>query len=169
MANDTRDEVELYWKEKEVRFGGKAEYKVFARFLGDTLRGPNELTGLIYIIAGQLVFEDFEKQPGFLASLIKKKKETYQKTEIILDIREIRDMKNVSQGSAKLRLAGNEKETEALTGIKKFFAVGIHQFTMAGGESYFFEILSKNGPEKTIAKTKAAFPEGLQDRESGDI
>lgn len=156
---ESKDEVQQYWKEKEHIYGGPVEYRAFARLLGSTRQGSVDLAGLIFIASGQMVFEDFEKQPGFLNSLFfRKKAGTYKKTEFSIKTADIREIKIVSQTAAKAMIAGSLKETKPIAGIQKIVSVSVHEFVMDGGFSYFFEVLNKVGPETILKKTAGETP-----------
>lgn len=143
MDNEEKNEAAEFWKEKEASYGGELRYRSFARYLGSTVSGSHELSGLIFLVNDLLVFEDFEREAGMFGFLVKKKKNSYQKTVLEIPALEIQEIRQVAQGTASARMAGAPGPSKPLSGFMKFFSVVVYELNMNNGDCFYFEILDK--------------------------
>ena len=66
------DHVKIFWDERRKLYGGGIQFRSFARLLGGGGDKGEDLSGLLYLVGEQLIFEDFEKEGGFLGLFMKK-------------------------------------------------------------------------------------------------
>jgi len=137
-------EAREFWQEKEAHYGGTLEYRSFCRFLGGTAEGASELSGLLFLVNGKLIFEDFEREDGIFGFLIRRKKSAYKKTVMEMPVSDIRGLRQISQGTAQSRIAGLAGPSRPMSAAARFFSVVIHELEMADGNSLFFEIMDKS-------------------------
>ena len=152
MENENNSEAAEFWKEKEDLYGGKIEFRSFARYLGNTVSGSADLSGLLYLVNGRLIFEDFEKEPSMFGFLIKKKKSVYEKTLIEIPASEIRDLNQVSQGTSAGRMAGIPGPSQPISALARIFSVVVRELNMNDGNAYYFEILDKSSLAEALGK-----------------
>jgi len=152
MDKEERNEAAEFWKEKETAYGGELRYRSFARYLGSTAAGSRELSGLLFLVNDLLVFEDFEREAGMFGFLVKKKKTAYQKTVLEMSAPEIREIRQIAQGTASARMAGAPGPSKPLSGFMKFFSVVVYELNMNNGDSFYFEILDKGSLIQALEK-----------------
>ena len=147
-------QAEEFWRQKEIQYSGTITFRTFTRFLGALGDDKRDLTGLLYIINGQLIFEDFEKEGGLFGLLFKAKKSTYEKTVFSIDISQIAEIKEISQGAASSRLSGNPQPAKPISKIGKIFSVVVTEITATDGNSYYFEIMDKTSLTKAVEEAR---------------
>ncbi|MDR1894776.1 MAG: hypothetical protein LBQ61_08870 [Spirochaetales bacterium] len=160
MNNEGQTQAQEYWNEKESLYGGRTEYRAFVRLLGSAPGGGSERAGLLFVIGGKVIFEDFERERGFWDILTSgKNRAPYQKTLLELKIEEIQSIVLVSQSQAKARISGRLPACRPVSGPEKIFSVIIHEVNMEGGTAWYFEILSTQGLKAFLEARKKDPPE----------
>ena len=150
MLRETPNQVDQFWKEKEAQYGAPPVFKGFARYLGNTKSQAEDKPGLLYLIGNNLVFEDFEKQPGFFDSLARRNKTIFKKTEFVIDPQQIKEILVISLENVKSKFARENTESKPLAGLAKVFAIPVNEIVMEEGFSYFFEVIGKNDLSKAL-------------------
>ncbi len=152
MEEKNNSYADDFWKEKETEYNGKIEYKTFTRLVGTLNEKKKELSGLLYIVDSKLVFEDFEKEGGFLGMLFKKSKSNYEKTIIIINLSDISGITQISQGTAAGRISGAPGPAKPISGFMKFFSIIVNEVLLLNGEGFYFEILDKTSLLEAVNK-----------------
>ena len=138
-----REDVDTgkFWAEREKEKGGKIRFFTFATLLGQSGDTAVNLGGLLYIIDGTIIFEDFEKDNWLYKILNRKKK--YEKTEMDLKTNDIVEVRIVSKNTALNCISGffPDTDTKPLGGFKLIFTQKVFQLRMKDGYSLFFEIM----------------------------
>lgn len=148
----TNNETEEFWTEREQQYGGKIQFRSFARLLGTTLREERELSGLLFLAGGTLVFEDFEKESALMGFIIKTARKKYEKTVYEIPFNEISGVKPVTQGTAKRKLAGASGETGEISSLAAFFGRPVQELTLSTGERLYFEVLDKRSLREMLGR-----------------
>jgi len=130
-----------FWEEREREKGGRVSFFTFATFLGRSNDKAMNLGGLLYIINGTVIFEDFEKD-NWLFKILNRKRE-YTKTEFDIQKDDIAETKLVSKNVALNCIAGiiSDTETKPLVGLQNIFYQKVFQLRLKSGYSLFFEIM----------------------------
>ena len=147
----TDDDAAAFIRALEEQNGGRLEWKSYAFYMGTS--GYNDsvtLGGLIYVVAGKLVFEDFEKENP-LSRLIGRKKE-YQKFKIEAPLSSIRELRSVSASDAKRTIRGKTEAAElsVLTGLRKIIERRSEAVIFDDGSAWFFEMYETEGLREKI-------------------
>ena len=139
-------EAAEFWQQKEQETGAPIIYRSFSILLGNSHKGKVDLSGLIYISAGSLFFEDFEKQDP-ISWLVKRKKSTYEKYCFSFPLEELEFCRAVSEREAYRALKGSirPEETKVFHPLLSLGSRRVCHISLKNRENYFFEILDHKG------------------------
>ena len=143
---DKEQDTESFLRTLEEENGGPLEWRTYAFFIGASGDlNPRSLGGLIYVAAGKIAFEDFERENS-LMKLIGRKK-TYEKFKIEAPLSSIEELRSVSASGAKRVILGKD-EARGLaipSGIGKFVSRRTEAVIFRDGSAWFFEMYDREG------------------------
>ena len=146
-----RESTELFLKERENKLGSPILWKSYATW-HNSLRGEEKEYGVfVYTDGNTLVFKDFERTPtlmGIPVSAIKKAE--YRKYEVLLSIKDIREISTVTKSSAMRSVRAGKKMTRKPNIMDKAFRKLVSMVEMDSGELYFFELMDRKEFENKI-------------------
>lgn len=138
----------------EEQNGGPLEWKSYAFYMGASGdEAPVSLGGLIYAVAGKLIFEDFERENP-LTKLFGKKRE-YHKFKIEASLSSVRELRAVSASDAKQTIRGKVKADTLshLSGMRKLLQKRTEAIIFSDGSAWFFEMYEADGLKKLLEDT----------------
>ncbi len=144
---ENKESVE-FWEEKKKETGKDIIFKSFARFIGESGQGENNLSGLIYSTDERIYFEDFEKSS--MLDIFMKKKRKYEKFTMNFLIADVNGMRKVSQSSAVACINGEIDEGKPQGALTGLFNSPAWEIKFGSGSSYFFELFEPNELVKII-------------------
>lgn len=100
-----------FLEQLETENGGPIIFKTYAALQGTTEGKTANLGGLLYVVNSLLIFEDFEKQPGMMELLSRKRSTKYVKLKMAQPISAISSIRIVRKTLA-------ERALEKKSGIK---------------------------------------------------
>ena len=139
-------DANAFLRSLEEQNGGPLEWKTYAFFIGTAGdRNPRSLGGLIYAVAGKIVFEDFERENTLFKLFGKKKK--YEKFKIEAPLSSIREMRSISASDAKRVVNGKTEAAnlEPLSGLRRVLSKRTEALIFDDGSAWFFEMYDYNG------------------------
>ena len=142
--NDSQE----FWAEKESEIGRSVLFKSFARFIGETGKGPLNLSGLLFATDDRVYFEDFEKST--MLDIFTKKKKKYEKYTMNFLIDDAAEMRKVSESSAEACINGSLEEAKPQGALGGLFGTPAWEIKFKTGGSYFFELFEPGYLLKTI-------------------
>ena len=145
------NESKEFWEEKKLETGKEIIIKSFARFIGETGKGSNGLSGLLFATDDRVYFEDFEKS-SMLDMFTKKNKKKYEKFTLNFLISDASEMRKVSESSAKACINGEITEAKPQGVISGLFSSPVWEIKFKDGNSYFFELFEPNELIKKVNK-----------------
>src|SRR6056297_3118654 len=98
-------ESENLLKQLELENGGKIEWKTYAFLISLNNRSVVSKGGLLYIVDGDLIFEDFESDRP-IYRVIGTKQKTYQKTKLKAPLASIVNVQIMTRTNALKTLRG---------------------------------------------------------------
>jgi hypothetical protein len=152
MADVKMSEIEIFWKEREERFGGKVLFNTYATLMGECGSGKtNGRGGLLYVIADRVYFEDFERQSALMA-MFNRKDSNYEKTEISFLLSDISGFRKIAEkwGQACISDASLANSVPELKGFKKLFTRGFTLIQIKDRPSLIMEIMEDTAFKKYI-------------------
>lgn len=148
---EENNESKEFWEEKEQETGKEIIIKSFARFIGETGKGTNGLSGLLFATDERVYFEDFEKS-SMLDLFTKKNKKKYQKFTMNFLISDASEMRKVSESSATACINGDINEAKPQGALAGLFNSPVWEIKFKDSSSYFFELFEPNELMKKINK-----------------
>ncbi len=136
-------ETEKLLKRMEEENGGTIVFKTYCQLYGFSDGTNLHLGGLLYVVNGKLIFEDFEKQPGLLDLFGNKRKSSYEKFKTFRLLSDLDNIRYVKATSVKRVLAGKadaSKLPEA-TGIEKVFSQTLLELSFRNQSNWYIELL----------------------------
>ena len=146
---ENKESIE-FWEDKKKEAGGDIVFKSFARFIGESGRGPSGLSGLLYATEERVYFEDFEKSS--MLDIFMKKKKKYEKYTMNFLIADAAEMRKVSESSANACINGEIEEAKPQNRLTGLFNTPAWEIKFRSGESYFFELFEPSDLLKIINK-----------------
>lgn len=144
-------QVNEFWRERQELYGGEILHRTVARYLGSSGEDESrELSGLLFFTGKELVFEDFEKQEGFLGLLIRRNRPKYVKTILRTPVEDIVSVRRVSQRGASAKLKGDPAPVREITRLESFLSIAIHEVNLNSGSALYFELLDGAPLEKIL-------------------
>jgi hypothetical protein len=137
----TEDEVSQFWSEIEKEHQGKVRFRTYAILLGKSSDTPLHISGLLYIIDNQVVFENFEKKQGGFFFLARKEK--FEKFKMSFAAEDVLNAKEVTNRTAHRCIHGfmNHSETVPIRPYQGFLSKSICQVQFRSDYSLFFDLL----------------------------
>lgn len=151
--NGEEQDTQTFLRNLEEQNGGPLEWKTYAFFVGESGdENPRSLGGLIYVVAGKLVFEDFERENSLIRLIGKKKK--YEKFKVETPLINIREVRAVAASDARRTVRGKAEagELPALSGIRKILEKRMEAVIFEDGTAWFFEMYDREGLKNVLAK-----------------
>lgn len=135
-------DIDDFIKEKEGIHGGEMEYISYCRFLGIQSSGNiSNLGGILYCINKVFYFEDFEKPGNPL--LTYRREITYKKFNFQFDLKEITDVREISEKSGKTLIKNPNRETQVGTlnnSFIKFFSTSVLEVILSDRDNLIMDI-----------------------------
>ncbi|MDC7227505.1 MAG: hypothetical protein PQJ61_12140 [Spirochaetales bacterium] len=147
---EENNETIEFWAEKEQQAGKPIIFKSFARFIGESGKGSNGLSGLLYATDERVYFEDFEKSS--MLDMFMKKKRKYEKFTMNFLIDDTVEMRKVSESSAVACINGEIEEARPQSAILGLFNSAAWEVKFNSGNSYFFELFEPAELVKLLGK-----------------
>lgn len=142
------EEIQEMLTKLEEDNGGKIAFRTYCRLLGYSGGTPVFLGGLLYVVNGKLIFEDFEKENVGLFGLAiggKSKKKKYEKFKTFRMIDDITGITYVKASHAKNMVNGNvmADSLTKVSGIEKLLFPTVLQVAFASSPNWYIEILNE--------------------------
>jgi hypothetical protein len=141
-VTEMNEEEADFFTALESENGGPVRYKTYALLLGISGKENIERGGLLYIIEGNLFFEDFEKPPGLWDFIGNRRKKAYHKFKIQQKTAAVASIESVRTAYVRMALAGEaaDEKLPPVTGIwKKLWRTAV-QISFKDGGSWFLEV-----------------------------
>lgn len=137
------EDPEEFWQRTAAKRGGKIGFLTFATLLGRSDDRPLDLPGLLYTVADQVWFEDFERD-NWLAKIIGGRRK-YEKTELSFGRGEITSSRLVSRSSAVRCIAGAvpADKLHGVSAIARILSTPVVQVSLANGTTLFFDMIRR--------------------------
>ncbi|MFO7849961.1 MAG: hypothetical protein R6V67_08375 [Spirochaetia bacterium] len=154
MMKEDKKDTETFLADLEEQNGGPLEWRTYAFLLGVSGdNNPRSIGGLLYAVAGKLIFEDFERENALLSLLGRRKK--YEKFKIEAPLASILELRTIAAGDARKVING---KTEAaappvLSGARRIIEKQTEEVIFKDGTAWFFEMYDKEGLEHILKRT----------------
>jgi hypothetical protein len=151
--NEEEMDANTFLRSLEEQNGGPLEWKTYAFYIGASGdRSPRSLGGLIYAVAGKIIFEDFERENTLFKLFGRKRK--YEKFKIEAPLDSIRELRSISASDAKRVVNGktDASKPEPLSGLRKILSKRTEALIFDDGSAWFFEMYDHNGLRALLEK-----------------
>ncbi len=134
-------ESENLLKQLELENGGKIEWKTYAFLISLNNRSVVSKGGLLYIVDGDLIFEDFESDRP-IYRVIGTKQKTYQKTKLKAPLASIVNVQIMTRTNALKTLRGkrNLDELKTPNKLQRFLDRTVHAIRFEDESCWFCEM-----------------------------
>ena len=135
-------ETEDLLKKMEQENGGPIVYKTYCRMVGFSDGTVLNVGGLLYVVNGKLIFEDFEKQPGLMDFLSRSKKK-YEKFKTYRLLDDIKEVKKIRASYARRVMDGkvDGSNIPPISGIEKLFSQSLIELSFSEQPNWYIELL----------------------------
>jgi len=137
------ESVDEFWKKTAEKRGGDVGLITFATYVGRSGTELLMLAGVLYTVGRSVWFEDFDRDNWFARLIGQGKK--WEKTEMGFPKSDVSFVRVVSKGSAYrcVRGALDQRQTQAVSPLARFFSSPSLQIGLVQGHSLFFEVLKQ--------------------------
>ncbi len=142
MDEDIKDLLALMEKQN----GGPMVFKTYCRLLGYADGTPVNLGGMLYVINGKLIFEDFENEnPGMMGLLTSRsKKKKYEKFKTFRMVEHITGMHTVRASQAKRLIDGHMTAVHLpeASALERIIAQTVLEISFSDAPAWYVELLN---------------------------
>lgn len=148
------DDAENFFSELEKMYDDVVKFRSFAFFhiVKDGKR--IQLGGLLYIIKGMMVFEDFEKQQTLFGFIGGNKKKSYEKFKVTESLDDLEKYTITSAKTAEQFLTGKISRKQVLpsTLLDTWFGKRIIHIAFSNGDDWFMELMDHKEFTKVLSE-----------------
>ncbi len=149
--SDQEMDAESFLRSLENQNGGPLEWKTYAFYLGAAGEGnPRSLGGLMYVVAGRIFFEDFERENSLLKLFGRRQK--YEKFKIEAPLASLKECRSVSAFDARRVINGKlaAEQVSPLGSVQKIIHKRTEELLFDDGSAWFLEMYDRGGLDELM-------------------